>query len=439
MSDDCDRRTYLKKRHIGGANGANTMASGIVSDDIIVIKIDNGYIRSHINEIRSLSITGERYCRLHGDGRVIYDRTNVTIDPNEKSLKDMVLELYVFNTNLFKKENVRFEAETNDLRKIRGHFTFSFQLKNSEIRRAEGVTFRNVSKGKSAFTAEDVSTLLSNDIVDNIKKHVRAISSEDISKDGSKVAIKGLPPSVKEWSEHYGFDVSIGEISVDYNEFDEVKKKQRDDQTEIEKQKKELEKLELKRRISICKAAIEIDETTGESKEVTEFKKLYSRSALYSNYKVDEFVKGGDYIIGVHSDRCILMVCDNSQDVIEFPNTVVNGDKEMAVTLIGPKIFKNPKAVKGITVAEGIIEIGNAAFQNCTGLTAISLPESLTTIGPNAFNNCIKLKKISIPDNVTSIDQDAFVGCPLSEIDVNEELDISDINLPTTTRRVRRQ
>ena len=415
------------------------MASGIVPDNIIVMKIDNGYIRSHINEIRSLSITGERYCRLHGDGRVVYDRTNVTIDPNEKSLKDMVLELYVFNTNLFKKENVRFEAETNDLRKIKGHFTFSFQLKNSEIRRAEGVTFRNISKGKSAFTAEDVSTLLSNDIIDDIRKHVRAVSSEDISKNGSKVTIKGLPPSVKEWSAHYGFDVSVGEIFVDYNEFDDVKRKQRDDQSEIEKQEKELRSLELKRKIGICKAAIEIDEITGESREVTEFKKLYSRSVLYSDYKVDEFVKGGNYIIGIHSNRCILMACDNSQDVIEFPNTVKNGDREMEVTLIGPKIFKNPKAVKEITVAEGITGIGNAAFQNCSSLTAISLPGSLTTIGPNAFNNCIKLKKISIPDNVTSIDQDAFVGCPLSEIDVNEGLDISDINLPTTTRKVRRQ
>ena len=66
--------------------------------------------------------------------------------------------------------------------------------------------------------------------------------------------------------------------------------------------------------------------------------------------------------------------------------------------------------VSGVTLPEGVKEIGSGAFENCAALESIDLPESLETIGNNAFSKS-GLKTITLPAAVRLIDEEAFSEC----------------------------
>lgn len=72
--------------------------------------------------------------------------------------------------------------------------------------------------------------------------------------------------------------------------------------------------------------------------------------------------------------------------------------------------FYDCAELTGITVPEGILEIGEYTFAGCTGLTNIVLPNSITNIAYRAFDGCTSLTSITIPDSVTEIDS-AFPYC----------------------------
>ena len=80
------------------------------------------------------------------------------------------------------------------------------------------------------------------------------------------------------------------------------------------------------------------------------------------------------------------------------------------VTSIGDSAFSDGRALRSITISEGVTEIKNNAFFNNKELSWVTLPDSLETIEYSAFYNCKKLTHILIPENVTYIGYEAFGG-----------------------------
>ena len=122
---------------------------------------------------------------------------------------------------------------------------------------------------------------------------------------------------------------------------------------------------------------------------------------------------------------------------ITIPNTV---------TVIGPMAFAGCSGLTSVTIPNTVTTISDGAFNQCTGLTSISIPNSVTTIGDGAFMKCTGLTSIEIPESVTymyrsfsgcsnlssvtikgsstGID-DTFADCPISEIYMPEDWEIS--------------
>ncbi len=91
--------------------------------------------------------------------------------------------------------------------------------------------------------------------------------------------------------------------------------------------------------------------------------------------------------------------------------TVPASLKGKAITKIGSDIFKRSKAIKEITVSEGIKAIGFRAFGDCTALNKVVLPTSVTSIDNFAFQNCSSLTDVNIPSSVTKMGSGIFYGC----------------------------
>ncbi len=83
-------------------------------------------------------------------------------------------------------------------------------------------------------------------------------------------------------------------------------------------------------------------------------------------------------------------------------------------------LFKGDKALKEVTIGEGIYQIGDYSFADCEILPALTLPQSLETIGKSAFENCKKLAQCEIPPRVEVIGESAFSYCEA----------LTDVNIP---------
>jgi len=67
----------------------------------------------------------------------------------------------------------------------------------------------------------------------------------------------------------------------------------------------------------------------------------------------------------------------------------------------------------GLTIPNGVTEIGSYAFEKCTGFNgSLTIPNSVTTIGKSAFRSCTGFNgSLSIGNGVTTIGETAFYGC----------------------------
>ena len=80
------------------------------------------------------------------------------------------------------------------------------------------------------------------------------------------------------------------------------------------------------------------------------------------------------------------------------------------VTRIGAEAFRGA-SISGITLPEGLLEIGERAFDECSFLRNIIIPETIKFIGNYAFKGCKWLTKIEIPASVSRVGDGAFRGC----------------------------
>ena len=82
-----------------------------------------------------------------------------------------------------------------------------------------------------------------------------------------------------------------------------------------------------------------------------------------------------------------------SVEELHIPS-LINGKP---VIEIGERAFSGCKAIKTLTVEDGVKKISGEAFKNCTSLQTVVLPVSLEYIGYASFNGCSSIKSITLP------------------------------------------
>lgn len=78
-----------------------------------------------------------------------------------------------------------------------------------------------------------------------------------------------------------------------------------------------------------------------------------------------------------------------------------------SVEVIDNNGFCDCPALKSVTFNKGLKRINDSAFADCEALTSINLPEGLTVLEDCAFNNCVNLGNITFPNSLV----EAEVGC----------------------------
>lgn len=79
------------------------------------------------------------------------------------------------------------------------------------------------------------------------------------------------------------------------------------------------------------------------------------------------------------------------------------------VTNIGQAAFYHT-TMKSVSLPSTLIYIGGWSFQDCDGLESIGIPNGVTYIGDYAFSFCDNLNVVTIPASVTQIGEKAFNG-----------------------------
>ena len=81
------------------------------------------------------------------------------------------------------------------------------------------------------------------------------------------------------------------------------------------------------------------------------------------------------------------------------------------ITQINAGVFSKYKALRSVTLHEGILAIARNAFGGCVNLSSIKLPSQLKFIGESAFVGCKSLYSINIPQYISEIGDSAFASC----------------------------
>ena len=78
-------------------------------------------------------------------------------------------------------------------------------------------------------------------------------------------------------------------------------------------------------------------------------------------------------------------------------------------------LFVDCKALKSVTVPEGLTALPAYAFYNAGYVESVQLPASLTTLGDQPFYYCSALRSMEVPDGVKEISKNAFYYCSALE------------------------
>lgn len=115
----------------------------------------------------------------------------------------------------------------------------------------------------------------------------------------------------------------------------------------------------------------------------------------------DTCVDGIYYDVTEYSDgsAVALVANDGSENTysgfVFIPATINYNSKEVRVTGVGYRAFKNSTGLTGVSIPEGATMLLNEAFAGCTGLTSITLPSTMSSIYNNAFTGCTNLMNVT--------------------------------------------
>lgn len=108
-----------------------------------------------------------------------------------------------------------------------------------------------------------------------------------------------------------------------------------------------------------------------------------------------------DGVVYDKSGRTLLFCPPGKTGAFEVPE---------GVTEIGYKAFYGCSGITGITIPEGVKQIGSYAF-GYSGISEIVLPAGIKTINEHLFDHCENLVAVTVPEGVKSISKDAFWHC----------------------------
>lgn len=126
------------------------------------------------------------------------------------------------------------------------------------------------------------------------------------------------------------------------------------------------------------------------------------------------------FIYGItDTEATIIEYIGNDSNVI-IPDTIDG----LPVTEIFDRAFWFNKNLKTVTLSENLKSIGESAFEGCSALTEIpEFPKTLKKIGASAFSSCTSAKgEAVIPNGICSIPADCFYKCPITELQLSENL-----------------
>ena len=145
--------------------------------------------------------------------------------------------------------------------------------------------------------------------------------------------------------------------------------------------------------------------------------KNYNINKEFHNFKQNVFVFC-DSIKGMKHIRKFGLGSYERFDI--FNNTLVRYISSNEELDLSKKCFSSIKYLtpieniflKGVTLNEGLEEIGEEQFYELELLEKVTLPSSLKKIKYHAFESCPSLKTINVPFT-TKVEQNAFIDCPL--------------------------
>ncbi len=97
----------------------------------------------------------------------------------------------------------------------------------------------------------------------------------------------------------------------------------------------------------------------------------------------------------------------------------------------------NIKSLKSVNIPSSVTTIKQSAFRECSSLSSINIPNSVTEMKWCVFQDCINLISITLPNSIKYLYKTTFKGCTqLKEINYPRGLDVSKLEIPTTTKLV---
>lgn len=102
---------------------------------------------------------------------------------------------------------------------------------------------------------------------------------------------------------------------------------------------------------------------------------------------------------------------------------------EDGITALPSSSFMNYTALKSLTMANSVTQIGYSLCRGCNNLETIQLSSALTNIPDYSFCQCFALQNFTFPSGVTAIGTQAFYGCiSMTEVILPESLKTIDYN-----------
>lgn len=159
---------------------------------------------------------------------------------------------------------------------------------------------------------------------------------------------------------------------------------------------------------------------------------MLSDHTTYAVVSENNLSKEGFYYTLYENNTAVITgIKDPTSEKALIPSKV---DSSYDVTAIGAGAFEGNKALKYVSVGEGVksieenafrecirllrvdlsetvTEIGNYAFELCERLCEINYIGGIERIGDGAFGRCISLSVICFSDNLKTIGSEAFLGC----------------------------
>ena len=89
------------------------------------------------------------------------------------------------------------------------------------------------------------------------------------------------------------------------------------------------------------------------------------------------------------------MLLGAPKDISEFRGTIIDGDTELTVNVIGAHAFDGCKKLEYVSLPKSVSEIGTSAFDGCTSLSGVMIEGTgAFTIKDHAFDGCTSLRFI---------------------------------------------